>query len=161
MAGIWLLPFPWFCWNPMSQSSLSRATRGCSLADFRESQSPGEGGASDLPFRLRHFLSPGSPGLSSLGLGPPKRETGLITPGPLIPADERDLEDFLLDLEEDLQALHSVQCSPSPGEEAPGPPQQQHRHPRRGRTSQPNLCRLFCSSVPSPGGSFPGIGRHS
>ncbi|XP_001495480.4 leucine-rich repeat-containing G-protein coupled receptor 5 isoform X2 [Equus caballus] len=29
--------------------------------------------------------------------------------------DERDLEDFLLDLEEDLQALHSVQCSPSPG----------------------------------------------
>ncbi|ELW67961.1 Leucine-rich repeat-containing G-protein coupled receptor 5 [Tupaia chinensis] len=29
--------------------------------------------------------------------------------------DERDLEDFLLDIEEDLKALHSVQCSPSPG----------------------------------------------
>ncbi|XP_026962831.1 leucine-rich repeat-containing G-protein coupled receptor 5 isoform X3 [Sagmatias obliquidens] len=29
--------------------------------------------------------------------------------------DERDLEDFLLDFEEDLKALHSVQCSPSPG----------------------------------------------
>ncbi|XP_036025302.1 leucine-rich repeat-containing G-protein coupled receptor 5 [Onychomys torridus] len=29
--------------------------------------------------------------------------------------DERDLEDFLLDFEEDLQALQSVQCSPSPG----------------------------------------------
>ncbi|KAK2506773.1 hypothetical protein MC885_016861, partial [Smutsia gigantea] len=32
------------------------------------------------------------------------------------PRDERDLEDFLLDLEEDLKALPSVQCSPSPGE---------------------------------------------
>ncbi|XP_054436208.1 leucine-rich repeat-containing G-protein coupled receptor 5 [Pteronotus mesoamericanus] len=29
--------------------------------------------------------------------------------------DERDLEDLLLDFEEDLKALHSVQCSPSPG----------------------------------------------
>ncbi|KAM8803723.1 leucine-rich repeat-containing G-protein coupled receptor 5 isoform 2-T2 [Rhynchonycteris naso] len=29
--------------------------------------------------------------------------------------DERDLEDFLLDFEEDLKVLHSVQCSPSPG----------------------------------------------
>ncbi|XP_017654041.1 leucine-rich repeat-containing G-protein coupled receptor 5 isoform X2 [Nannospalax galili] len=29
--------------------------------------------------------------------------------------DERDLEDFLLDFEEDLKAFHSVQCSPSPG----------------------------------------------
>ncbi|XP_048215406.1 leucine-rich repeat-containing G-protein coupled receptor 5 [Perognathus longimembris pacificus] len=29
--------------------------------------------------------------------------------------DERDFEDFLLDFEEDLKALHSVQCSPSPG----------------------------------------------
>ncbi|XP_075408887.1 leucine-rich repeat-containing G-protein coupled receptor 5 isoform X1 [Tenrec ecaudatus] len=29
--------------------------------------------------------------------------------------DERDLEDFLFDFEEDLKALHSVQCSPSPG----------------------------------------------
>uniref|UniRef100_A0A8D0VX01 G-protein coupled receptors family 1 profile domain-containing protein n=1 Tax=Sus scrofa TaxID=9823 RepID=A0A8D0VX01_PIG len=29
--------------------------------------------------------------------------------------DERDLEDFLLDFEEDLKALHSVQCTPSPG----------------------------------------------
>ncbi|XP_019507304.1 PREDICTED: leucine-rich repeat-containing G-protein coupled receptor 5 isoform X2 [Hipposideros armiger] len=29
--------------------------------------------------------------------------------------DDRDLEDFLLDFEEDLKALHSVQCSPSPG----------------------------------------------
>nr|XP_004650159.2 leucine-rich repeat-containing G-protein coupled receptor 5 isoform X1 [Jaculus jaculus] len=29
--------------------------------------------------------------------------------------EERDLEDFLLDFEEDLKALHSVQCSPSPG----------------------------------------------
>uniref|UniRef100_A0A667GHK5 Leucine rich repeat containing G protein-coupled receptor 5 n=1 Tax=Lynx canadensis TaxID=61383 RepID=A0A667GHK5_LYNCA len=29
--------------------------------------------------------------------------------------DERDLEDFLLDFEEDLKALHSAQCSPSPG----------------------------------------------
>nr|XP_031318981.1 leucine-rich repeat-containing G-protein coupled receptor 5 isoform X1 [Camelus dromedarius] len=29
--------------------------------------------------------------------------------------DERDLEDFLLDFEDDLKALHSVQCSPSPG----------------------------------------------
>ncbi|OBS82260.1 hypothetical protein A6R68_23750, partial [Neotoma lepida] len=28
---------------------------------------------------------------------------------------ERDLEDFLLDFEEDLKTLHSVQCSPSPG----------------------------------------------
>uniref|UniRef100_A0A8C3VYI7 Leucine rich repeat containing G protein-coupled receptor 5 n=1 Tax=Catagonus wagneri TaxID=51154 RepID=A0A8C3VYI7_9CETA len=28
---------------------------------------------------------------------------------------ERDLEDFLLDFEEDLKALHSVQCTPSPG----------------------------------------------
>nr|4BSR_A Chain A, Leucine-rich Repeat-containing G-protein Coupled Receptor 5 [Homo sapiens]4BSR_B Chain B, Leucine-rich Repeat-containing G-protein Coupled Receptor 5 [Homo sapiens]4BSS_A Chain A, Leucine-rich Repeat-containing G-protein Coupled Receptor 5 [Homo sapiens]4BSS_B Chain B, Leucine-rich Repeat-containing G-protein Coupled Receptor 5 [Homo sapiens]4BSS_E Chain E, Leucine-rich Repeat-containing G-protein Coupled Receptor 5 [Homo sapiens]4BSS_F Chain F, Leucine-rich Repeat-containing G-pro len=27
--------------------------------------------------------------------------------------DERDLEDFLLDFEEDLKALHSVQCSPA------------------------------------------------
>lgn len=30
--------------------------------------------------------------------------------------DERDLEDFLLDFEEDLRALHPVRCSPSPGE---------------------------------------------
>ncbi|KAM9071751.1 leucine-rich repeat-containing G-protein coupled receptor 5 isoform 4-T4 [Megaptera novaeangliae] len=44
-----------------------------------------------------------------------KRETELIIPELLIPADERDLEDFLLDFEEDLKALHSVQCSPSPG----------------------------------------------
>uniref|UniRef100_A0A8I6GJW4 Leucine rich repeat containing G protein coupled receptor 5 n=1 Tax=Rattus norvegicus TaxID=10116 RepID=A0A8I6GJW4_RAT len=29
--------------------------------------------------------------------------------------DERDLEDFLLDFEEDLKVLHSVQCSPPPG----------------------------------------------
>ncbi|KAF6339681.1 leucine rich repeat containing G protein-coupled receptor 5 [Rhinolophus ferrumequinum] len=29
--------------------------------------------------------------------------------------DDRDLEDLLLDFEEDLKALHSVQCSPSPG----------------------------------------------
>ncbi|XP_049739852.1 leucine-rich repeat-containing G-protein coupled receptor 5 isoform X1 [Elephas maximus indicus] len=29
--------------------------------------------------------------------------------------DERDLEDFLFDFEEDLKALHSAQCSPSPG----------------------------------------------
>ncbi|XP_037703624.1 leucine-rich repeat-containing G-protein coupled receptor 5 isoform X2 [Choloepus didactylus] len=29
--------------------------------------------------------------------------------------DERDLEEFLFDFEEDLKALHSVQCSPSPG----------------------------------------------
>ncbi|XP_034500014.1 leucine-rich repeat-containing G-protein coupled receptor 5 isoform X3 [Ailuropoda melanoleuca] len=29
--------------------------------------------------------------------------------------DERDLEDFLLDFEEDLKALHSAQCSPAPG----------------------------------------------
>ncbi|KAB0360204.1 hypothetical protein FD754_004360 [Muntiacus muntjak] len=29
--------------------------------------------------------------------------------------DDRDLEDFLLDFEEDLKALHPVQCSPSPG----------------------------------------------
>ncbi|XP_022350896.1 leucine-rich repeat-containing G-protein coupled receptor 5 isoform X2 [Enhydra lutris kenyoni] len=29
--------------------------------------------------------------------------------------DERDLEDFLLDFEEDLKVLHSAQCSPSPG----------------------------------------------
>ncbi|XP_059582071.1 leucine-rich repeat-containing G-protein coupled receptor 5 isoform X3 [Alligator mississippiensis] len=29
--------------------------------------------------------------------------------------DERDLEDFLLDFEEDLKAHHSVQCSPPPG----------------------------------------------
>uniref|UniRef100_A0A4W2H9S5 Leucine rich repeat containing G protein-coupled receptor 5 n=1 Tax=Bos indicus x Bos taurus TaxID=30522 RepID=A0A4W2H9S5_BOBOX len=29
--------------------------------------------------------------------------------------DERDLEDFLLDFEEDLRALHPVRCSPSPG----------------------------------------------
>ncbi|KAF3826010.1 hypothetical protein GH733_006124 [Mirounga leonina] len=28
---------------------------------------------------------------------------------------KRDLEDFLLDFEEDLKALHSAQCSPSPG----------------------------------------------
>lgn len=45
-----------------------------------------------------------------------KREAELIIPGLLVPADERDLEDFLLDFEEDLKALHSVQCSPSPGE---------------------------------------------
>ncbi|NXC81622.1 LGR5 protein, partial [Cercotrichas coryphoeus] len=29
--------------------------------------------------------------------------------------DERDLEDFFLDFEEDLKSHHSVQCSPSPG----------------------------------------------
>ncbi|XP_007537655.1 leucine-rich repeat-containing G-protein coupled receptor 5 isoform X2 [Erinaceus europaeus] len=29
--------------------------------------------------------------------------------------DERDLEDILLDFEDDLKPLHSVQCSPSPG----------------------------------------------
>lgn len=47
-------------------------------------------------------------------LVPLKRE--LIIPEFLIPADERDLEDFLLDFEEDLRALHPVRCSPSPGE---------------------------------------------
>ncbi|XP_004632272.1 leucine-rich repeat-containing G-protein coupled receptor 5 [Octodon degus] len=36
-------------------------------------------------------------------------------PGIFQVQDERDLEDFLLDFEEDLKALHSVQCSPSPG----------------------------------------------
>lgn len=50
------------------------------------------------------------------GTDPPERETALIIPGLLIPADERDLEDFLFDFEEDLKALHSVQCSPAPGE---------------------------------------------
>ncbi|XP_028614924.1 leucine-rich repeat-containing G-protein coupled receptor 5 isoform X3 [Grammomys surdaster] len=39
-----------------------------------------------------------------------KKDTGLFQV-----QDERDLEDFLLDFEEDLKALHSVQCSPSPG----------------------------------------------
>lgn len=58
----------------------------------------------------------GNPGASSLVFGPLEREAGLITPELLIPADERDLEDLLLDFEEDLKALHSVQCSPSPGE---------------------------------------------
>lgn len=57
-----------------------------------------------------------NPGPSSLVPGPMKREAELIIPGLLIPADERDLEDLLLDFEEDLKALHSVQCSPSPGE---------------------------------------------
>ncbi|ELK02499.1 Leucine-rich repeat-containing G-protein coupled receptor 5 [Pteropus alecto] len=49
------------------------------------------------------------------GIGPPEREMALIIPGLLNPADERDLEDFLFDFEEDLKALHSVQCSPAPG----------------------------------------------
>ncbi|CAO2581685.1 Leucine-rich repeat-containing G-protein coupled receptor 5, partial [Lemmus lemmus] len=40
----------------------------------------------------------------------PKKDAGLLQ----VP-DERDLDDFLLDFEEDLKALHSVQCSPSPG----------------------------------------------
>ncbi|XP_016054673.1 PREDICTED: leucine-rich repeat-containing G-protein coupled receptor 5 [Miniopterus natalensis] len=40
----------------------------------------------------------------------PKKDAGLFQV-----QDERDLEDFLLDFEEDLKALHSVQCSPSPG----------------------------------------------
>uniref|UniRef100_A0A8C2LFT1 Leucine rich repeat containing G protein coupled receptor 5 n=1 Tax=Cricetulus griseus TaxID=10029 RepID=A0A8C2LFT1_CRIGR len=39
-----------------------------------------------------------------------KKDTGLLQV-----QDERDLEDFLLDFEEDLKSLHSVQCSPSPG----------------------------------------------
>ncbi|KAM5174451.1 leucine-rich repeat-containing G-protein coupled receptor 5 isoform 3-T3 [Callospermophilus lateralis] len=39
-----------------------------------------------------------------------KKDTGMV-----LVQDERDLEDFLLDFEEDLKALHSVQCSPSPG----------------------------------------------
>ncbi|XP_076967551.1 leucine-rich repeat-containing G-protein coupled receptor 5 [Tamandua tetradactyla] len=39
-----------------------------------------------------------------------KRDAGLFHV-----QDERDLEDFLFDFEEDLKALHSVQCSPSPG----------------------------------------------
>ncbi|XP_040837665.1 leucine-rich repeat-containing G-protein coupled receptor 5 isoform X2 [Ochotona curzoniae] len=39
-----------------------------------------------------------------------KKDTGMFQV-----QDERDLEDFLLDFEEDLKALHSVQCSPSPG----------------------------------------------
>ncbi|XP_044133081.1 leucine-rich repeat-containing G-protein coupled receptor 5 isoform X2 [Bufo gargarizans] len=29
--------------------------------------------------------------------------------------DDRDFDDFLLDFEEDIKALHSVQCTPSPG----------------------------------------------
>ncbi|XP_053442646.1 leucine-rich repeat-containing G-protein coupled receptor 5 isoform X2 [Nycticebus coucang] len=40
----------------------------------------------------------------------PKKDTGMFQV-----QDERDLEDFLFDFEEDLKALHSVQCSPSPG----------------------------------------------
>uniref|UniRef100_A0A8C9PGQ2 Leucine rich repeat containing G protein-coupled receptor 5 n=1 Tax=Spermophilus dauricus TaxID=99837 RepID=A0A8C9PGQ2_SPEDA len=39
-----------------------------------------------------------------------KKDAGMV-----LVQDERDLEDFLLDFEEDLKALHSVQCSPSPG----------------------------------------------
>nr|XP_012594310.1 leucine-rich repeat-containing G-protein coupled receptor 5 isoform X3 [Microcebus murinus] len=39
-----------------------------------------------------------------------KKDTGMFQV-----QDERDLEDFLFDFEEDLKALHSVQCSPSPG----------------------------------------------
>ncbi|XP_006859622.1 PREDICTED: leucine-rich repeat-containing G-protein coupled receptor 5 isoform X2 [Chrysochloris asiatica] len=39
-----------------------------------------------------------------------KKDTGLFHV-----QDERDLEEFLFDFEEDLKALHSVQCSPSPG----------------------------------------------
>nr|XP_040136250.1 leucine-rich repeat-containing G-protein coupled receptor 5 isoform X3 [Ictidomys tridecemlineatus] len=38
-----------------------------------------------------------------------KKDAGMV-----LVQDERDLEDFLLDFEEDLKALHSVQCSPSP-----------------------------------------------
>ncbi|XP_029811646.1 leucine-rich repeat-containing G-protein coupled receptor 5 isoform X2 [Suricata suricatta] len=40
----------------------------------------------------------------------PKKDAGMFQV-----QDERDLEDFLLDFEEDLKALHSAQCSPSPG----------------------------------------------
>lgn len=43
------------------------------------------------------------------------RKTEVTILGLLIPSDERDLEDFLLDFEEDLKVLHSVQCSPPPG----------------------------------------------
>ncbi|MBZ3886261.1 Leucine-rich repeat-containing G-protein coupled receptor 5 [Sciurus carolinensis] len=39
-----------------------------------------------------------------------KKDAGMV-----LVQDEHDLEDFLLDFEEDLKALHSVQCSPSPG----------------------------------------------
>uniref|UniRef100_A0A8C5YSX1 Leucine rich repeat containing G protein-coupled receptor 5 n=1 Tax=Marmota marmota marmota TaxID=9994 RepID=A0A8C5YSX1_MARMA len=39
-----------------------------------------------------------------------KKDAGMV-----LVQDECDLEDFLLDFEEDLKALHSVQCSPSPG----------------------------------------------
>lgn len=70
---------------------------------------------SDFPLPLEPLCT-SNLGPSSLVPGPLKREAELIIPGLLIPADERDLEDLLLDFEEDLKALHSVQCSPSPGE---------------------------------------------
>ncbi|KAG8577858.1 hypothetical protein GDO81_010314 [Engystomops pustulosus] len=34
---------------------------------------------------------------------------------PKLSFDDRDFDDFLLDFEEDVKALHSVQCTPSPG----------------------------------------------
>ncbi|KAM4748557.1 leucine-rich repeat-containing G-protein coupled receptor 5 [Rhinophrynus dorsalis] len=39
-----------------------------------------------------------------------RRDTGLLHL-----QDDRDFEDFLLDFEEDVKILHSVQCTPSPG----------------------------------------------
>ncbi|XP_053572759.1 leucine-rich repeat-containing G-protein coupled receptor 5 [Bombina bombina] len=39
-----------------------------------------------------------------------RKETGMLHL-----QDDRDFEDFLLDFEEDVKVLHSVQCAPSPG----------------------------------------------
>lgn len=92
---------------------MSRSTsKGNFVGDLQESQSPWRLGC--LTFGS---LCDTSCLVGSLpGIAPPKREMELIIPGLLTPADERDLEDFLLDFEEDLKVLHSAQCSPSPGE---------------------------------------------
>lgn len=110
--GLWgCSPFPQSCWNTMSQSRWSRTSRGKFIIDSRKARAPGK--VACLPLcSLGHFMSRRQ---SRTGFVPWK-ETELISPRLLIPADERDLEDFLLDFEEDLKALHSVQCSPSPGE---------------------------------------------
>lgn len=147
----------------LSYSSLSRTSQSNFIIDLQES--PGKSGMSDPQFPLWHFMSLGQSRTLLPGSWPLKRETELIipeliVPELLIPADERDLEDFLLDFEEDLKALHSVQCSPSPGEKGIRPAQQQYPplilRPSGtfGYTSRQNLCRLCSSSISHPMGTF-------
>lgn len=147
------LPHPQFICNTTSHSSSSRTPQGSFVIDFQKAGAPGKVG--HLAFSSLCDLSYLEDVV--LGCGPQERETEPIIPGPLLPADERDLEDFLLDFEEDLKALHSAQCSPAPGEKGPSsaaPTADSEAITDILATLQSRVCAAFEALISLPVGSF-------